>query len=70
MANRISNCISDLFFNQDVSDANTYKDGKFDGYDHAKMVANAIPFLTSLEHLGVRELPSVEELIADFYARV
>lgn len=62
--------ISDLFFNTDFSGCGNNDDrGKFIGYDHAKLQAEADMFLNCLQRLGV-PAPSRDELIADFYGRL
>lgn len=67
---KINGNISDLFFNTDLEDTKK-KDahGNFNGFDEEKLNEEASSFLASLQWLGV-EVPSCEDLIADFYARL
>lgn len=63
--------ISDLFFNHDFETVITRGDQDvFLGYDPERLVAEAGTFLGHLDRLGVAELPSAEELVADFRGRV
>lgn len=61
--------ISDLFFNTNVSSAAIYEQDEFRGYDHPKMLEEAVTFLRCLGRLGVI-VPAAEELVQDFYKRV
>jgi len=61
--------ISDLFFNTDVSDAAMHENGEFVGYDERKLEDEAKMFLASLARLNVA-VPSAEDLILDYYARI
>lgn len=62
--------ISDLFFNTDNEGAATSDEtGRFAGYDDAILRDNATIFLACLARLSVA-VPSVDELLADFLARV
>lgn len=66
----INGNISDLFFNTDVSGAAEHDaSGQFTGYDDAKLREEARLFLNCLIRLDV-EVPTADDLIADFYARV
>jgi len=67
---RIDGNISDLFFNLDL-EATVVKDanGKFVCFDDDKLRAEAGWFIECLDRLNVA-VPSIDELIADFYARV
>lgn len=62
--------ISDLFFNTDLSECGDHDArGQFTGWDVAKLQDAAEMFLNCLQRLGV-PVPSANELIADFRARV
>ena len=62
--------ISDLFFNSDLEATRRLdRDGNFLGYDDEALRAEAECFLAYLARLGV-SVPSVDDLVADFYARV
>lgn len=69
MSIRIDTNISDLFFNTDLSDTRVMENGQFARYDEGKMRTEAELFLGCLERLGV-PVPSPEDLVADYYARV
>lgn len=71
MAHHVDPNISDLFFNTDLSEASQY-DGKhqFTGYNEVRLSEAAGLLLDSLQHLGVHDLPSIEDLIKDFYGRI
>lgn len=68
---RIDTNISDLFFNTDLQDAETRdpSDGRFAGYDVAKLREQAEVFLDCLTRLGI-DAPTCDDLIADFNARL
>lgn len=67
---RIDGNISDLFFNHDHGDISVMnEDSQFDHYDDDKLRASALDFIGYLERLNVAT-PSVDDLVADFYARV
>lgn len=62
--------ISDLFFNTDLSGAAEHDaHGQFTGWDVVKLQNEADQFLASLQRLNVA-VPTANELIADFRARV
>jgi hypothetical protein len=68
---RVGMHLSDLFFNHDLS--NAYVEGaKDDGgdYDDEKLKEEAETFLGFLRGMGVTDLPSAEELVEDFRARL
>lgn len=68
---RVDPNISDLFFNTDVDAARRYdKKGHFDCFDHGTMMIEAGHVLGCLERLGVPNLPTADDLVADFLARV
>jgi hypothetical protein len=63
--------ISDLFFNSDLSLAKVHdRDGGFVGYDDEALRCEAKLFLEYLARLTVGGVPSVDDLVADFYERV
>lgn len=67
---QVNGNISDLFFNTDVSAAAQHDlNGKFTGWDHDKLCAEAQMFLDCLQRLGV-DAPPIDDLIADFHKRV
>lgn len=62
--------ISDLFFNTDLSGAAEHDaHGQFTGWEVVKLQDEAEMFLNCLQRLGVT-VPTADELIADFRARV
>lgn len=62
--------ISDLFFNTDLSGTHLPEvEGKFAGYDEAKLQDEALMFLGSLTRLGI-DVPTSDDLIENFYARL
>lgn len=67
----INTNISDLFFNRDLDACREYaRDGEFDGFNDEKLREEAVTFLGNLRALGVKELPTVDDLITDLYARI
>jgi len=63
--------LSDIFFNRAFDEeCKQYDRGQFVGYNHEAMITEAETLLFSLDGLGVGGLPSPEELVEDFYARV
>lgn len=62
--------ISDLFFNRDHSEAAQYEAKEFIGYDDSALLEDAGYMLDNLEALGVENLPTASEIVADYYARV
>lgn len=66
---RFSGDISDLWFGHDVENCRVIARGAFEGWDERKLKEEAKLFLAALSRLGV-EVPTVEELIADFYNRL
>lgn len=70
-ASRVNINISDLFFNHDVEVAVTRGTGDaFLGFDPERFVEIAGTFLGHLERLGVTQLPTPEELVADYRERL
>lgn len=69
---RIHPEISDLFFNRDFRgcEAEKGKDRTFGGYDEAKLTEEAGFLIDSLARLGLDDLPTPAELVADFHNRV
>lgn len=71
----INNGISDLYFNHDKSEAenppvhNRGQPAQFGGYDETLLGLNAGNFVLMLEIAGVQNIPTTDELIADFYSR-
>lgn len=66
---KVNPWISDLFFNHDLSEAHVHDGaGKFAGYDDVKLREEAALFLNCLYQLGVA-VPTIDELIADYYNR-
>lgn len=66
----INQNISDLFFNTDVSSCKlTDSKGQFTEFDPTKLGDEGVQFLNCLERLGVT-VPSLQELLDDFYKRV
>lgn len=66
--------ISDLFFNTDNSGAVIINVGPagsrcYGGYEEEKLRDNAKMFIACLQRLGC-QVPTVDELIADFYRRI
>ena len=61
--------ISDLFFNTDLQGTKIMDRGQFVGFDEPKLREEARVFLACLKRLNV-PVPSVEDLIADFYGRI
>lgn len=57
--------ISDIFFNQDNGSA--WIDGD---WDHETLTDYAIELIDNLGSLGVSDLPSPQQLVADFIDRV
>jgi hypothetical protein len=68
---RVPDGLSDLFFNRDLSEC-VIKDerGNFESYDRPKMLGEAEATLTALESLGLRDLPSADDLVVDYLDRV
>lgn len=63
--------ISDLFFNRDFSGCKEVDSkGQFAGFNEEKMREEAKTFLDALNNLSVVDIPSDDELLADFYGRV
>lgn len=63
--------ISDLFVAMNHEAAKLYDgNGKFRGYEPDELRSNALVLLENLILLGVREVPTVESLISDFYDRM
>lgn len=63
--------ISDLFFNTDTSRAVMLdKKGRFEDFDNRVLSEEADMLLQCLDRLGVTNLPTREELVGDFLARV
>jgi hypothetical protein len=63
--------ISDLFVAMNHESAKLYDGtGKFRGYEPEELRSTALFFLENLLLLGVREVPTVETLITDFYERM
>jgi hypothetical protein len=68
---RVNMHVSDLFFNRDMQEAAVFDDrGNFASYNLDVLHREAETMLSSLEGLGVRDLPSVGDLVADFQERV
>ena len=61
--------ISDLFFNRDLEHAKEVGEGGID-YTIPVMIDEARMMLQNLQGLGVIDLPSPEELVGDFFARM
>lgn len=65
--------ISDLFFNTDHENATLYEANgnrrEFAGYDEGVLRDEAQMMLNSLHTLGVPDLPSAEDVAADYLAR-
>lgn len=61
--------ISDLFFNRDFSSCELLEDGVWVGYKDEELREEARIFLGNLSRLNVA-VPTVDELLADFHARV
>ena len=62
--------ISDLFFNTDLELAKTRDArGDFTGWSEAALRREAESFLGYLDRIGVAR-PTVDELLADFHARL
>jgi len=63
--------ISDMFFNTDLSHCKikNSSNGMFMGFDENKLKAEAEVFLGYLKRIRV-PVPTVDELIADFYSRM
>lgn len=57
--------VSDLFFNRDLSDA--YRGGR---YEEDRLRVEAQMLLDNLRHLGVEPLPTADQLVKDFLARL
>lgn len=66
---RVDANISDLFFNTQHDAATHDRNDQFAGYDEEKLESAASDVLGSLRRLGV-PVPSVDDLIADFYGRL
>ena len=63
--------ISDLFFNYDTSSAKRANPrAEFDGYDEKALAELAQVFLVQLAPICSVELPTVDELVADFFERL
>lgn len=62
--------ISDLFFNRDLSEAEIYGRDGFEGWDKTKLEDAACELIQCLSCLGVTDLPTVNELVEDFFTRV
>lgn len=69
MTTRVNGDISDLFFNTEHNAAEYNGQRQFTGYNEPKLREAAEMTLGSLARLGV-DVPSVDELIADFYGRI
>jgi hypothetical protein len=74
----VATAISDLFFNHDLSEAKIPDSGKLNeiafaddrmGYRVSVLTGIAQGMLDLLDSLGVA-VPTAEELVADFYARL
>lgn len=66
---RFDGNISDLFFSVDVERCRVMNRGAFAGWDEKELKEEAKQFLACLSRLGVT-VPTVDELIADFYNRL
>ena len=66
---RINHNISDLFFSRDFRDAAVMSKGVFIGWNEEKLAEHADMTLSNIKGLGV-DVPTIPELIADFYERV
>lgn len=63
--------LSDLFFNLDHAHAKKRDThGNFVEFDADSINTTAVWFLRCMRDLGVRNVPSTQELVNDFYARV
>jgi hypothetical protein len=61
--------ISDLFFNRDLDHCRILERGEFVRWNEDDLAEEAQSLLMNLDSLGVPNLPSADELIADFVAR-
>jgi hypothetical protein len=61
--------VSDLFFNAEKSDLSIYPVSK-DSVDYEKLVIDANRFLETLAYICSVDLPSTEELVDDYIARI
>jgi len=67
---RIHTAVSDLWFNYDRSECEMYDEaGMFSGYDDEKLCDEARMFLDCISDL-TPDVPTVDELLADYEARV
>lgn len=62
--------VSDLFFNHDLTDAIERENGQIVGWNMEKLREEAETFLGSVERLAPGKAPTVDHLIADFFARM
>jgi len=64
--------VSDIFFNSDASQQSvaTSSENQTYGLCHDKMNESAQATIERLEGLGVKDLPTPQELVEDFFARV
>ena len=63
---RINIYVSDIYFNIDMTDCCTEEEG----YDRGKLINEAVWFLEALSRLEVKELPTADQLVDDFLARL
>lgn len=62
--------VSDLFFNRELSDCKKFNGVFFNGYDKSKLIEEAKSMISSLEGLGLSNLPNPKTLVEDFMDRI